>query len=51
MLYFGPLVLANCNVIVEMTDIKCGLLSSKHLFQRMQQHGGYTKLLGNGKLV
>ena len=29
---------------------KCGLLS-KHLFQIMQQHGGFTKTLGKYKLA
>ena len=29
-------------------DIKCGVLS-KHLFERTQQHGGYTKHLGKKK--
>ena len=38
------------NVIVEMTDVKCGLLS-KHLFQRAQQHGGFTKPLGNNRFL
>ena len=38
----------NCNITVEMKDIKCGLLS-KHLFQRTQQHAGYTKPLDNNK--
>ena len=38
------------NVIVEIMDVKYGLLS-KHLFQRTQQHGGYTKPLGNDKFV
>ena len=28
---------------MEITDIKCGLLS-KHLFQRTQQHGGCYKI-------
>ena len=45
----GPLV-QHCNVIVEITDIKCRLLS-KHLFQGTQEHGGFTKPLGNDKLV
>ena len=40
----------HCSVIVEITDIKCGLLS-KHLFQRTQHHGGFTKPLGNDKFV
>ena len=31
-------------------DIKCGVLS-KHLFERTQQHGGYTKHLGKKKFV
>ena len=38
------------NIIVEITDIKCGLLS-KHLFERTQQHGGCTMPLGNNKFV
>ena len=38
------------NVIVEIMDIKCGLLS-KHLSQRTQQHGDCTKPLGNDKFL
>ena len=36
----------HCNVTVEITDTKCGLLS-KHLFQRTQQQGGFNKPLRN----
>ena len=46
----GTLVLAALHIIVEITDINCGLLS-KHLFQRTQQHGGLNKPLGNDKFV
>ena len=35
----------HCNVIVEIVNIKYGLFS-RYLFQRAEQHGGYTKLLG-----
>ena len=38
------------NVIVEIMDIKSGLLS-KHLSQRTQQHGDCTKPLGNDKFL
>ena len=38
------------SIIVEIKDIKCEVLS-KHLFQRTLQHGGFTKTLGNDKLV
>ena len=40
----------HCNIIVEITIIKCGLLS-KHLLQCTQQNGGCTKPLGNDKFV
>ena len=40
----------HCNVVVEITDAKCGLLS-KLLFQRTQQHGGCTKPLGKDACV
>ena len=40
----------HCSVIVEITDVKYGLFS-KHLFQRTQHHGGFTKPLGNDKFV
>ena len=36
------------SVIVEIMDIKWRPFS-KHLFQRMQQHGDCTKSLGNAK--
>ena len=39
-----------CHVIVELTDIKYRLLS-KHLSQRKEQHGDYTKPLSNDKLI
>ena len=42
----GPLVLAACNVTVEITDIQCGFLS-KHLFQWTQHYGSFTKPVGN----
>ena len=42
--------LAALHVIVEITDINCGLLS-KHLLQRTQQHGSFTKPLGNDKFM
>ena len=38
----------HCNVVVEIMNRKYGLFS-KYLFQREQQHGGYTKLLDNNK--
>ena len=44
------LSLQNCNVIVKITDIEYGL-ASKHLFQRMQQHGGCRKALDNNKSI
>ena len=48
-LYFGPLwYQQDCNVIVEITDIKRGLLP-KHVSQRTQQHGDYTNFVGNDK--
>ena len=49
--YLGPLELAACNLITEITDIKSRLLSKLLLFQRMQEHGSYTKLMGNDKFV
>ena len=39
-----------CDDIVEIRDIKCGLLS-KYLLQKTQQYGGCTKPLGNDKFV
>ena len=39
-----PLVLPALYVIVEITDINCGLRSG-HLSQRTQQHGGFPNLL------
>ena len=44
--FCGPLVLA----ALKITDVKCGLLS-KHLFQRTEQHGGFTKPLGSNKFA
>ena len=44
------LSLQNCNVIVEITDIKYGL-ASKYLFQRMQRHNSCRKALGNNKFL
>ena len=40
----------HCNVIVEIMNIKYALFS-KYLFQRAQQHDGYTKRLGKDKFV
>ena len=51
-LFWTFVVLASqpCNVIVEIINIKYGLLSA-HFFQGMQQHGGCTKPLVNDKFV
>ena len=45
-----PLVLAALKYYSGETNIKCGL-PSKYLFQKTQQHGGCTKLLGNDKFA
>ena len=44
------MVLAPLYVIEKIMDINCGLRSN-HMFQKTQQHGGFTKSLGNDKLV
>ena len=40
----------HCNITVEITDLKCDLLS-KCLCKRTQQHGGNIKPLGNNTFV
>ena len=47
---FNKYKLYFCNIIIEIMDVKCELLS-KHLFERKQQHDSCTKPLGNDKFV
>ena len=49
-LFFDLWYQQHCDTIVEITDIKYGLLS-RHLSQRTQQHGDCTKPLDNKTFV